>query len=117
LSVLAADSFPANTHPTLAQINYAESTTECRRMLLMHHFGEPNFTPAKCGGTCDVCASGAPDSVEPQDLTAQAQQLVRLLQLMGEGQYSSTYLLEVWRDKVSARHFHQVGTSRGLMIM
>lgn len=80
-------------------------------MLLMHHFGEPNFTPGKCGGTCDVCASGAPDSVEPQDLTPQAQQLVRLLQLMGEGMYSSTYLLEVWRDKVSARHFHQVGGS------
>lgn len=32
---------------------------ECRRTLLMHHFGETSFGPAQCGGTCDVCEANS----------------------------------------------------------
>jgi hypothetical protein len=28
---------------------------ECRRALLMHHFGESSFGPEQCRETCDVC--------------------------------------------------------------
>jgi hypothetical protein len=38
-----------------AQVNYAESSVECRRTLLMQHFGETSFGPEQCRGTCDVC--------------------------------------------------------------
>lgn len=37
------------------QIAYAESTGECRRSMLMHHFGERTFGPEQCARTCDVC--------------------------------------------------------------
>lgn len=39
----------------VVQINYAESTVECRRLLIMHHFGEASFSADLCRGTCDVC--------------------------------------------------------------
>lgn len=42
---------------TPAQIAYAESTGDCRRSLLMHHFGEHGFGPEQCANTCDVCQS------------------------------------------------------------
>ena len=45
-------SIRANSPP---QIAYAESTGECRRALLMHHFGERSFGPEQCARTCDVC--------------------------------------------------------------
>jgi superfamily II DNA helicase RecQ len=38
-----------------AQVNYAESSVECRRALLMQHFGETSFGPEQCRQTCDVC--------------------------------------------------------------
>ena len=28
-------------------------------MLIMHWFGETDFTPERCGGKCDVCAANA----------------------------------------------------------
>jgi hypothetical protein len=46
---------PFDRHSTNPQIAYAESTGECRRAMLMHHFGERTFGPAQCGETCDVC--------------------------------------------------------------
>lgn len=61
------------------QINYAESQIECRRVLLMHHFGETSFTAAQCKGTCDACVARG---------TAQvggwvAQRLVQRVSLLG----------------------------------
>jgi superfamily II DNA helicase RecQ len=42
---------------------------ECRRALLMHHFGETSFGPEQCRQTCDVCqANKAADrKVEGED--------------------------------------------------
>ena len=38
-----------------AQIAYCEEQVECRRSLLLAHFGEA-WDPARCQRTCDVCA-------------------------------------------------------------
>jgi superfamily II DNA helicase RecQ len=46
-------------HDASSQINYAESSVECRRVLIMHHFGELSFTAAHCRRTCDVCEANA----------------------------------------------------------
>jgi hypothetical protein len=47
-----------STCPTLLavllQIQYAEAQLECRRTILLSHFGE-TFNAADCKGTCDVC--------------------------------------------------------------
>ena len=37
------------------QIAYCEEQVECRRALLLAHFGEA-WDPARCQRTCDVCA-------------------------------------------------------------
>jgi hypothetical protein len=41
------------------QINFAESSLECRRMLIMRWFGESDFTPEQCSRRCDVCRNNA----------------------------------------------------------
>ena len=64
---------PASIPPW--QIAYAESTGECRRSLLMHHFGERGFGPEQCAGTCDVC----------QQLAAGGKQVGRRSWLIGQG--------------------------------
>lgn len=39
-----------------AQVAYCEEQVECRRSVLLAHFGE-SFDPKRgCHGTCDVCA-------------------------------------------------------------
>lgn len=54
---------PQSLHPPyllpMLQINFAESSLECRRMLIMRWFGENDFTPEQCGRRCDVCKSNA----------------------------------------------------------
>ena len=39
-----------------AQIAYCEEQVECRRSVLLAHFGE-SFDVKRCNGTCDVCAA------------------------------------------------------------
>ncbi len=50
------------------QIMFAEEQVECRRVLLMQHFGEA-FDPAQCRGTCDLCAAR---EVSPGRMRAEA---------------------------------------------
>jgi RecQ zinc-binding len=50
----------------IPQIGFAEACVECRRTLLMQHFGETGFTPADCGGTCDVCEANAAAGLVPE---------------------------------------------------
>ena len=38
------------------KIAYCEEQVECRRSVLLAHFGE-SFDVKRCHGTCDVCAS------------------------------------------------------------
>ena len=47
------------TAACVSQINFAESSLECRRMLIMRWFGENDFTPEQCGRRCDVCKVNA----------------------------------------------------------
>eukprot|EP00955_Chlamydomonas_euryale_P066110 359453-Chlamydomonas_euryale.AAC.3 len=46
-----------------AQIEYAESQLECRRVLLLRHFAE-DFSPDACRGTCDNCKTASAGAVE-----------------------------------------------------
>lgn len=44
-------------------VQYCENVTECRRVQLLHYFGEMNFDPSQCRSSadsmCDTCASSA----------------------------------------------------------
>jgi superfamily II DNA helicase RecQ len=92
----------------LIQINYAESTSICRRVHIMHHFGERSFTAAQCRKTCDICSRPEGANVEEVDVTATAAELVRLVGGLGMPGYSGTYVLEVFRGMMSARNRNQV---------
>ena len=56
-----------------AQIAYCEEQVECRRALLLAHFGEA-WDTRRCQRTCDVCASHAQHTFQqasaPLSLTA-----------------------------------------------
>ena len=58
--VKSSPTYTPNLHPQptppppASQIMFAEEQVECRRVLLMQHFGEA-FDPAACRGTCDIC--------------------------------------------------------------
>ena len=41
---------PPPTFPLPHQINYCEEQVECRRVLMLAHFGEHSFTKVKAGG-------------------------------------------------------------------
>ncbi len=41
--------------PCNLQVAFCEEQMECRRVLLMDHFGE-RFFKAHCNSTCDTCA-------------------------------------------------------------
>ena len=64
-----------STHPTPAphcQINYCEEQVECRRVLMLNHFGEGGFTRAHCRATCDNCAASQGQALGEEDVTEAA---------------------------------------------
>jgi superfamily II DNA helicase RecQ len=60
-------------------ISYAEDCFECRRVLMLHYFGERHFSRSHCGATCDNCeraaVAGAP-TVQEMDVSALARAAV-----------------------------------------
>ena len=54
------------------QISYCEETVECRRVMLLTHFGENSFTAAQCRGTCDNCAQNAGQTFTYEDVSEAA---------------------------------------------
>ena len=56
----------------MLQVAYCEEHVECRRVMLLSHFGEADFSAAKCAGTCDTCKGNAGKSFELRDLTQDA---------------------------------------------
>jgi len=59
-------------------VQFCENVTECRRVQLLHYFGEMNFDPSQCRGkpdsTCDTCASSA--TFVSKDITSEAKAFV-----------------------------------------
>ncbi|KIY92005.1 bloom syndrome protein, partial [Monoraphidium neglectum] len=121
------DVLQSNEAALNAMIAYAESTAECRRSMLMHHFGERGFGPDQCAGTCDVCqqlAAGGKQAVKT-DVTEESAALIRLVEAIdgpqphgggggwggggaaaaagGKG-WAATYILELFRGAVSSRN-------------
>ena len=60
------------------QVAYCEEQVECRRVILLSHFGETNFTPAACHRTCDVCARNEGQVFESKDMTQVARDMLQV---------------------------------------
>ena len=58
-------------------MSYCENNVECRRFLLLRHFGE-EFDRAQCQFGCDNCAN--PAAAAQRDVTAEAQAVIRITQ-------------------------------------
>ncbi|GLI70849.1 hypothetical protein VaNZ11_015864, partial [Volvox africanus] len=80
-----------------SMIMFAEEQVECRRVLLMQHFGEA-FDPTHCRGTCDNCRQRQAQGLqyESRDLTPLAVQLVDLIRCMGQ-RWSASHVVDVFR--------------------
>lgn len=59
-------------------VQFCENVTECRRVQLLHYFGEMNFDPSQCrsrpDSMCDTCASSA--TFVCKDITSDAKAFV-----------------------------------------
>ena len=74
---------------------------ECRRALILAHFGEA-AGPGLCAGTCDLCASGASVGAARRDVTQAAQATVRTVRAMDrERTASTTHVVDVLRGALN----------------
>lgn len=64
-------------------VNFCIDEVQCRRVMLLEYFGE-QFPAQSCNNTCDNCRFRAqhPNSIVELDLSAHAQALIRLVQLV-----------------------------------
>ena len=51
------------------QVSYCEEKVDCRRVMIMGHFGEKAFTERLCHKTCDNCQNAAGAEHETRDVT------------------------------------------------
>lgn len=63
----------------MPQVAYCEEEVECRRVLLLLHFGEHDFSSSACRGTCDLCSRNQGKSFERRDMTEAAQNAVKAI--------------------------------------
>ena len=78
-----------------AAIAYCENQADCRRSLLLAHFGEMHFDRALCKGTCDNCASGL--CFEERDVSALAQAVCDIVHATGEQGVGMSMAVDVFR--------------------
>jgi superfamily II DNA helicase RecQ len=78
-----------------AAIAYCENQADCRRSLLLAHFGEMHFDRALCKGTCDNCASGL--CFEERDVSALAQAVCDIVHATGDQGVGMSMAVDVFR--------------------
>lgn len=91
----------SNEESLNAMMAYCEEQVECRRVLLLQHFGERDFDRAACGGTCDNCRRRAAGQFyEYEDQTEAARRVVAVARALGPA--STSLLVEVLRGARTA---------------
>lgn len=60
---------------------YCENPCDCRRVLLLSHFGETSFDRSQCKSSCDNCAALSTQAYELRDVTAVAHAAAELVAL------------------------------------
>lgn len=56
-------------HKAIVQVSYCEEKVDCRRVMIMGHFGEQSFTERQCNRTCDNCQNSEGAEHETRDMT------------------------------------------------
>ncbi|RMZ53309.1 hypothetical protein APUTEX25_004797 [Auxenochlorella protothecoides] len=78
----------SNEESLNAMVAYCEEQVECRRVLMLHHFGEHSFDKSKCGGTCDNCARSATQSYVYEDQSEAAAKVLEASRAVGPASMS-----------------------------
>ena len=91
-----------NLESLSGMVSYCENEVECRRVLLLRHFGE-NFDPGLCRGTCDNCKRNAAGGLcfERKDVTHDVKNIMSIVTGM-EGlrhhrHCTRTHIVDVFR--------------------
>lgn len=83
-------------------VQYCMNELDCRRVQVLHYFGDTGFTKEDCHKTCDNCRAGR--DVVVQDVTAYAQDAVRLVQSMERDKgVTILYAVDVFRGSKQAK--------------
>ncbi|DBA92021.1 TPA: hypothetical protein ACH3X2_14247 [Trebouxia sp. C0005] len=88
-----------NTDSLNSMVAYCEEQVECRRVLLLSHFGESGFTAALCHRTCDICKRG--QVFAERDMTQAARDLIRVVQA-GGGNHSLSHAVDIYKGANNA---------------
>ena len=51
------------------QVSYCEEVLDCRRVMIMAHFGEASFSARLCQRTCDNCQNAQGLEHETRDMS------------------------------------------------
>jgi RecQ family ATP-dependent DNA helicase len=84
-------------------VSYCENTIECRRVLLLRHFGEI-FDPGLCHGTCDNCRDNLKSgkTYVSQDVTQDVLNIMSIIQETGQ-KHCMTHIVDVFRGSNCAK--------------
>lgn len=81
-------------------VQYCENRTDCRRVQVLHYFGE-SFSREECGGTCDNCKSDA--VFKTMDFTPQAQAALKIVQTMQGSHVTLLHCMDILRGVRNAK--------------
>ncbi|KAK9805758.1 hypothetical protein WJX73_006321 [Symbiochloris irregularis] len=95
------DQLQCNMDSLNAMMAYCEEEVECRRVMILTHFGETSFASVQCRGTCDLCVRNQSKSFEKRDMTTAAQDAVKVARVCGH-QSSMSHVVDVFRGANSA---------------
>ena len=76
-------------------VRFCEDSIECRRVLLLRHFGE-NFHKGNCGDTCDNCKNKNP--TETVDATEDAISIIKCIREL-RGDFTLRHVIGVFEGK------------------
>ncbi|XP_067057475.1 recQ-like DNA helicase BLM isoform X2 [Acropora muricata] len=111
----SADSKQVDMDNLYRVVQYCENVTECRRVQLLHYFGETDFDPSQCRSrpdtVCDTCASSG--SFVYKDITSEAKAFVESVNSIVHGgsknwrkpirSYTLNHFIDIFKGSESSR--------------
>lgn len=108
-----ADSKQVDMDNLYRVVQYCENVTECRRVQLLHYFGETDFDPSQCRSrpdtVCDTCVSSG--SFVYRDITSEAKAFVESVNSIVHGgngnwrkpirSYTLNHFIDIFKVRVS----------------
>ena len=85
-----------------AMVAYCEEEVDCRRSIILAHFGEASDPAKTCLRGCDLCASGASSRAARADATPAAVAALRVVRTMaGDKSASVSHVVDVLRGSMA----------------